>query len=179
MITRADWVLRTPTPLIIKTAALIGAGIRGAENAIAGTNGRGGQPPGIHADAHIDGVLTEIMAGEYLRLPVTGLYDRGRRDLDDFAEVRSTRNQDWGLILANDPDDGPSGRVDAPDAPFIMCVVEPAIPPTVVYLVGWLLGKDGMIQEQYGTVMGGRPRFFVPFKDLHPMSTLKIRGEKP
>lgn len=158
MTTQADWLQYVMSGNMVESACRIGA--QHAAWAINNAGlGKGGQPAGVNADHKIVGKMGELAAAAFFRRLVTGLNDPKRRDLDDYIEVRSTEKRDWHLILANDPEEK---RVDPPDAPYIMCVVE----APVVWFVGWLWGHEGL-QPNYLKQMNGRPRYRVPFADLH------------
>jgi hypothetical protein len=78
-------------------------------------------------------------------------------------DVRSTRHLDGRLILH---DDDPDSR------PFILVT---GTAPYDLHMRGWIRARDGKLKKYESDPVGGRPAFWVPPVDLHPMRLAKVR----
>lgn len=160
MTTEADWLEYLLTPDMITYGCAIG-GLRVANTILWGTPGKGGQAAGLNEGHHIAGAISELAAADYFKVTPTGLYDRRRRDLADYGEVRVTEHRNGHLIIAHDVAED---RVDHDDAPFVMCWINGR--ERRVWFTGWMYGWEA---KRIGDPNRQAHRFWVPFCKLHPM----------
>jgi hypothetical protein len=113
-------------------------------------------------DPDIEGACGECAAAKALNRywpPTMAFRDRMLGDLLHGVEVRTRSSHAYDLILH---------PKDADDRPFIL--VTGRAPCFEVR--GWILGRDGKLQQYWSDPAGGRPAFFVPQTVLHDVESL-------
>jgi hypothetical protein len=120
---------------------------------------------GLGADSHLCGCIGEMASAKHLNKFWAGsIGDYEAVDIDRKYQVRATSKASHCLLLHKD---------DRDDLPFILALVLPEILP-YVELPGWLLAKDGKLDDFWGDPTGYRPAYFVPQSKLRDMSELSI-----
>lgn len=109
---------------------------------------------------HIEGACGELAAAKALGLPWDGPVNTFRRggDVGDL-QVRTRSNHDWDLLIR---------PKDRPDDVFILVT---GVAPSYV-VRGWILGKHAQVPKYLKEYGGRPPAFFVPQRDLRPISEL-------
>ena len=108
---------------------------------------------------HIEGAAGEMALAKHLGMYWNGIPTEGGGDVGPY-EVRTTPYPEGPLRLH---------KKDADDSKFVL-VTGRALH---FKLVGWIYARDGKKDEYWGNPWkNGRPAFWVPHSDLHPMSEL-------
>lgn len=130
-----------------------------------GLGGKYGAPEdNSQSDAiSLQGAVGEMAVAKCLNLYWAGSlgeFARGK-DVGDCVDVRSVTKSSHSLILH---------PADKDDTPYILVELSK---PSEATLVGWVYGVDGKNPLYWADPSGkGRPAFFVPRKDLRPISEL-------
>lgn len=148
----------TPTELYV--AGAVGT-IREVRAYQSGDQTLHGQHAGDAWGAHLQGAASELAVAKHLgTYPAEALQrDRHAGDVGRF-EVRATAHQSGRLIVHPD---------DPADRAYVL---------TIGYdgtwrVAGWLYGHEAQSERYWSDPTGkGRPAFFVPAGDLHPMASL-------
>lgn len=106
-------------------------------------------------DYHIRGAMAEMAAAKALGCYWPGAWDTYGRDGDIIGrggqkiEVRYRSADHYDLLLKED---------DCPDRPYVLVTGTPPI----FNVVGWIWGRDGMMDEFWKQVTDRPPSYFVP-----------------
>jgi hypothetical protein len=150
-------------------AAKIGV-TRQVENKINGRENLHGAGRGDEWRHHILGAVGEMAVAKYLGVYWNGnLGNLGAADVGSL-EVRS-RSETWHDLILHKPEEG-----DSPDALFINSIVSEDLFPSV-RLDGWIRAEHGQKDKYWSDPAGGRPAYFVPSGDLHPMGEIWSQPE--
>jgi hypothetical protein len=145
-------------------AAKIGV-TRHVEDKINGRKNQNGAGRGDEWRHDTVGALGEMAVAKYLGIYWNGnLGDLGAADVGSL-EVRACSEVGYRLIL-HEPEEG-----DDPDALFIHAVVSEDLFPQI-RLGGWIRAENGQREKYWSDPAGGRPAYFVPSGDLHPMDKI-------
>ena len=104
----------------------------------------------------------EMAAALYLNLYWDGaVNDFLARDVGGIVDVRSRTKEHYQLILhKSDPD----------ETPFILAWTKAN--SSEVHLNGWIYAHEGKKNKFWADPAGGRPAYFIPKDELHPMPEL-------
>lgn len=127
-----------------------------------GDNPKWGQPVDtLNSDENWIGSIGEIATSKLLGTYWAGI-NPGTVDAT-IADVRAVPKLGHRLMLHPE---------DSDKLPHVLAIVEKRKLP-VVYLAGWIMGRDGKVPEFWTDPTGkGRPAFFVPAHHLRPMAEL-------
>lgn len=147
------------TPAEILQGALAGA-MRQAQNLRDNRRDGNGAPFDQGWQFHIEGALGEMAVAKALGLFWGGKGELRYADIGRL-EVRTTPRADGRLILHKD---------DPDEAVFLLVTG-----CNGCYLIrGWLRAAEGKRENYWTDPAGGRPAYFVPAVDLHPLDELIV-----
>ena len=134
-------------------------------NEAKGLRGRNGGASfgGKALDIHLLGAAGEMAVASYLGMKHE-LYKeveakRGSYDLPGI-DVKTRSKSRYDLIVQKNED---------PSKKFVLVTIE----NQQTLLHGWCYGHEGMDAQYWADPARGRPAYFVPKENLHPMETLK------
>ena len=140
---------------------------RQAVNEAQGLRGRnGGAWKGSKAlDIHLLGAAGEVAVASYLGLKEHLFKEteakKGSDDLPGGIDVKTRSKASYDLIVQRQSD---------PNRRFVLVTIESQ--QTLIH--GWCYGKDAMQEKFWADPARGRPAFFMPKENLHPMETLTV-----
>ena len=157
--------------MIVKLTAhnMFMAGMVGVSRHVKGMNKQGQYGANNNKNGwqyNCDGACGEMCVAKYLNKYWDGALGNFRAQDVGHYQVRTTPN-DWGHLLLHPKDE---------DAEVFILILSHGSPEFI--LKGWLLGKEGKVDEFWRDGTKGRPAFFVPQEALHSMDTLPPVGVK-
>ena len=137
---------------------------RQAVNEAQGLRGRnGGAWKGSKAlDIHLLGAAGEVAVASYLGLKEHLFKEtEAKRGSDDLPgiDIKTRSKHSYDLIVQ---------KQENPDKKFVLVTIE----NQQTLLHGWCYGRQAMDVRYWADPARGRPAFFMPKENLHPMETL-------
>lgn len=115
-------------------------------------------------DIHLLGAAGEMAVASYLGMKHE-LYKEteAKKGSDDLpgVDVKTRSKAGYDLIVQKNED---------PNKKFVLVTIE----NQQTLLHGWCYGKDAMQEKFWADPARGRPAFFMPKENLHPMETLTV-----
>ena len=139
---------------------------RQAVNEAKGLRGRNGGASfgGKALDIHLLGAAGEMAVASYLGMKHE-LYKEteAKKGSDDLpgVDIKTRSKASYDLIVQKNED---------PKKKFVLVTIE----NQQTLLHGWCYGKDAMQEKFWADPARGRPTFFMPKENLHPMETLTV-----
>ena len=113
-------------------------------------------------DIHLLGAAGEMAVASYLGMKHE-LYKEveAKRGSDDLPgiDIKTRSKHSYNLIVQ---------KQENPDKKFVLVTIE----NQQTLLHGWCYGRQAMDVRYWADPAGGRPAFFMPKENLHPMETL-------
>ena len=137
---------------------------RQAVNEAKGLRGRNGGASfgGKALDIHLLGAAGEMAVASYLGMKHE-LYKEveAKRGSDDLPgiDIKTRSKHSYDLIVQ---------KQENPDKKFVLVTIE----NQKTLLHGWCYGRQAMDMRYWADPARGRPAFFMPKENLHPMETL-------
>ena len=138
------------------------AGQRQTMNMKRSINAKHGAPEGAGGEElHILAAQGEMAVAKALNLFWSGTVgEYGAIDVGGAVEVR-TRSQQWHELIIHED--------DRDDVPFVLVLGGNA---PLMFLAGWIWGREGKQPKFWKDPAKGRPAYFVPRSGLRPMADL-------
>jgi hypothetical protein len=115
-------------------------------------------------DIHLLGAAGEMAVASYLGMKHE-LYKEteAKKGSDDLpgVDIKTRSKASYDLIVQKNED---------PKKKFVLVTIE----NQQTLLHGWCYGKDAMQEKFWADPARGRPAFFMPKENLHPMETLTV-----
>ena len=115
-------------------------------------------------DIHLLGAAGEMAVASYLGMKHE-LYKEteAKKGSDDLpgVDIKTRSKASYDLIVQKNED---------PKKKFVLVTIE----NQQTLLHGWCYGKDAMQEKFWADPARGRPTFFMPKENLHPMETLTV-----
>jgi hypothetical protein len=129
-----------------------------------GRRDRYGCAPAQWAHTHVESYPPELAVAKWTGLEWHGPdpYDPDLADVGDDIEVRSTTRRDGCLI---------THPADKDDRRFYLVIPKGPEDPRTFHIVGWRWGRETKV-PRYWRTNTGRPAYFTPQADLHPVGAL-------